>query len=116
MLETPLQIHAQFFWLFKFGPHSCSRSAAAGSATGRGGWLVSGVMAAVFHGAGSGSGGLNYDIVPGNAAESILVFRMASNDLEVRMPEIGRSIVHPEGVELIAEWINAMAPVSCGAP
>ena len=66
--------------------------------------------------AGGGSGGLSYDIVPGNAAESILLFRMASNDLEVRMPEIGRSIVHTEGVDLIAEWIDAMAPVACGTP
>ncbi|MCB1704117.1 MAG: right-handed parallel beta-helix repeat-containing protein [Halioglobus sp.] len=66
--------------------------------------------------AGPGSGGLGYDIVPGDAADSILVFRMASNDLEVRMPEIGRSIVHPEGVELIAQWINAMDPVDCEAP
>ena len=63
--------------------------------------------------AGPGSGGLGYDIVPGDAADSILVFRMASNELQVRMPEIGRSIVHPEGVELIAEWINAMDPVDC---
>jgi parallel beta-helix repeat protein len=66
--------------------------------------------------AGSGSGGLDYAIVPGNSAESILVFRMASNELEIRMPEIGRSIVHPEGVELVAQWIDAMTPVDCGAP
>jgi parallel beta-helix repeat protein len=66
--------------------------------------------------AGSGSGGLDFDIVPGNAAESILVFRMASNELEERMPEIGRSIVHPEGVDLIADWINAMSPVDCNPP
>jgi parallel beta-helix repeat protein len=66
--------------------------------------------------AGGGSGGLLYDIVPGNSTESIMVYRMASNELEVRMPEIGRSIVHPEGVQLIADWIDAMAPVNCDAP
>ncbi len=65
--------------------------------------------------AGPGSGGFDYDIVPGNSAESILVFRMASNELEIRMPEIGRTIVHPEGVELIAQWIDAMDPVDCGS-
>jgi len=65
--------------------------------------------------AGGGSGGLSYDIVPGSAAESILVFRMASNELEERMPEIGRSIVHTEGVELVAQWIDAMTPVDCDA-
>ncbi len=65
--------------------------------------------------AGGGSGGLSYDIVPGSASESILVFRTASNDLEVRMPEIGRSIVHTEGVELLTQWINAMPPEDCDA-
>jgi parallel beta-helix repeat protein len=65
--------------------------------------------------AGGGSGGLEFDIVPGEADESIMVFRMASNELKVKMPEIGRSIVHPEGVALIAEWINAMDAVDCEA-
>ncbi len=66
--------------------------------------------------AGGGSGGLDFDIVPGNAAESILAFRMNSNELEERMPEIGRSIVHTEGVSLIVDWINAMDSVDCEAP
>lgn len=66
--------------------------------------------------AGSGSGGLDYDIVPGNSAASITAFRMNSNALGVRMPEIGRSIIHPEGVQLIADWIDAMSPVNCDAP
>lgn len=66
--------------------------------------------------AGSGSGDLDFDIVPGNSAESIMVFRMDSNAPQVRMPEIGRSIIHPEGVQLIADWIDAMDPVDCNAP
>jgi uncharacterized repeat protein (TIGR03806 family) len=65
--------------------------------------------------AGPGTGGLEYDIVPGDAAASILDFRMDSNETEVRMPEIGRSVVHSEGVQLIREWINAMEPVDCSA-
>lgn len=65
---------------------------------------------------GGGSGDLDFDIVPGNSGESIMVFRMDSNAIEVRMPEIGRSIIHPEGVDLIAEWIDAMDPVDCDAP
>ncbi|MDH4039591.1 MAG: hypothetical protein OEV88_02970, partial [Gammaproteobacteria bacterium] len=65
--------------------------------------------------AGGGAGDLDYDIVPGNAAESIMHFRMDSNETAVRMPEIGRSIIHTEGVELIAQWINAMDPVNCAA-
>ena len=58
--------------------------------------------------AGSGSGGLKFDIVPGNAAESITAYRMDSNEPDVRMPEIGRTLIHEEGVELIEEWINSL--------
>ncbi|MCB1703935.1 MAG: right-handed parallel beta-helix repeat-containing protein [Halioglobus sp.] len=59
--------------------------------------------------AGAGSGGLQYDIVPGAADESILDYRMDSNDPDVRMPEIGRSVIHEEGVALIREWINSQS-------
>ena len=65
--------------------------------------------------AGGGSGGFEFDIVPGNADESIMVYRMNSNELKVKMPEIGRSVIHTEGVALIAEWINAMDAVDCGS-
>lgn len=65
--------------------------------------------------AGPGTGDLEYDIVPGNAAESIMDFRMDSADVEVQMPEIGRSIIHTEGVQLIRDWINGMDPVDCTA-
>ena len=58
--------------------------------------------------AGAGSGGLQYDIVPGNPEESILVFRMLSDDPGIMMPELGRSLVHQEGIELIEEWIDSL--------
>jgi uncharacterized repeat protein (TIGR03806 family) len=59
--------------------------------------------------AGSGSGGLQYDIVPGNADASITAYRMDSNEPDVRMPEIGRTLIHEEGVALIHEWINSLS-------
>lgn len=59
--------------------------------------------------AGSGSGGLNYAIVPGGADNSITTYRMDSNEPDVRMPEIGRSLIHDEGVALVREWINSMS-------
>lgn len=65
--------------------------------------------------AGDGAGDLDYDIVPGDADASITHFRMNSNETGVRMPEIGRSVIHTEGVELIRDWINAMDPVDCEA-
>jgi len=62
--------------------------------------------------AGTGGGNLVYDIVPGDPASSILVFRMASVDPAVQMPELSKSVVHAEGVQLIASWI-ATLPGSC---
>ncbi|MFT4823016.1 MAG: parallel beta-helix repeat protein [Halioglobus sp.] len=64
--------------------------------------------------AGDGAGDLEYAIVPGDAESSIMVFRMNSDETDVRMPEIGRSIIHSEGVELIRQWIDAMEPNDCG--
>lgn len=58
--------------------------------------------------AGAGSGGLRYDIVPGKPDQSILVFRMTSLDPGIMMPELGRSLVHREGVELIEKWIHSL--------
>ena len=58
--------------------------------------------------AGRASGDLQYSIVPGRPDESILLYRMQSNDPAVAMPEVGRGLVHEEGVELIREWIAAM--------
>jgi len=59
--------------------------------------------------AGAGSGGLSYSIEPGSSDSSIMVFRMDSNDSAVRMPEIGRSLIHTEGVALVAEWVNSLS-------
>lgn len=56
--------------------------------------------------AGGGAGGLNYDIVPGDAAHSILAYRMNSTEPGTAMPELARTIIHKEGVRLIMNWIN----------
>ncbi|RIW14015.1 hypothetical protein D0X99_14485 [Algoriphagus lacus] len=60
--------------------------------------------------AGKGSGSFKFDIVPGQADQSILTHRMNSTEVGVAMPELGRSTVHREGVELIRQWINSMEP------
>lgn len=60
-------------------------------------------------------GTLTYDLVPGRPEESILLARMQSVRPKEMMPQIGRSVVHEEGVALIAEWIKQMsATVKCG--
>ena len=58
--------------------------------------------------AGKGTGDRIHDIVPGQPDESILPFRLASTEGGVMMPELGRSTVHQEGVQLIRDWITSM--------
>ncbi|HEX5026429.1 MAG TPA: SO2930 family diheme c-type cytochrome [Agriterribacter sp.] len=56
--------------------------------------------------AGAGAGGLNFDIVPGDAAHSIVAYRMNSVTPGTAMPELARTVIHKEGVKLITDWIN----------
>jgi len=58
--------------------------------------------------AGQGTGGHKFDIVPGDAEDSILWYRMNSTKPGSMMPELGRSTVDQAGVALITSWINAM--------
>ncbi len=55
--------------------------------------------------AGSGTGGRLYSIVPGHPAQSILSFRLDTDNPAMMMPELGRSLIHKEGVELVSAWI-----------
>tara|TARA_B000000437_G_scaffold214596_1_gene188451 strand:+ start:2587 stop:3606 length:1020 start_codon:yes stop_codon:yes gene_type:complete len=58
--------------------------------------------------AGRGSGGLKYVIKPGISEESILLYRMASTDPGVMMPELSRNMEHKEAIPLIKEWIDSI--------
>jgi parallel beta-helix repeat protein len=58
--------------------------------------------------AGTGSGGMQYDILPGKPDRSILLLRMESTHPDVMMPELGKRLVPEEAVELVREWIAAM--------
>jgi uncharacterized repeat protein (TIGR03806 family) len=62
--------------------------------------------------AGRGSGGLRYDVVPGRPDESILLFRMASREPDVMMPELGRNLRDEAGLALVRRWIEEL-PGSC---
>jgi uncharacterized repeat protein (TIGR03806 family) len=66
--------------------------------------------------AGRGSGGLRYDIVPGEPDESILLYRISSTLPEVMMPELGKKLVHEEAVALVREWIATMPKEESAAP
>jgi uncharacterized repeat protein (TIGR03806 family) len=65
--------------------------------------------------AGRGTGGRRYSITPGDPDASILVFRMEASDPAIRMPELGRSLVHREGVALVRGWIESL-PGQCVTP
>jgi hypothetical protein len=51
----------------------------------------------------------------GKPDESVLLYRMNSTQPKVMMPELGRTMVHKEGVELIREWIAKMQG-DCAVP
>ncbi len=58
--------------------------------------------------AGKGSGDRLVDIHPGKPDESVLIYRLESTDPSVMMPELGRSVVHHEGVEVLTRWIASL--------
>ncbi len=58
--------------------------------------------------AGRGSGGLEFAIAPGKPEKSIMLYRMKSLDPGIAMPEVGRAVVHKEGVALLDRWIRQL--------
>ncbi len=61
---------------------------------------------------GSDVGG-NFGIVPGDHTQSILWYRTQTTESGKMMPQLGRSLSHAAGAQLIADWIDAMEPHSC---
>ncbi len=49
-------------------------------------------------------------VARGNVARSLLHYRVNSTDEAVRMPLLGRTLIHDEGVALINEWITSLTP------
>ncbi|NNE31768.1 MAG: hypothetical protein HKN40_05310 [Winogradskyella sp.] len=45
-------------------------------------------------------------IEPGDARNSVLHFRLNTTEQSIRMPLLGRAVIHAEGVSLIEEWID----------
>ncbi|MGH8530045.1 MAG: parallel beta-helix domain-containing protein [Nevskiales bacterium] len=50
----------------------------------------------------------NYDIVPGNASQSILPLRVATTEPGAAMPPLSRSVVQNEVVELLIGWVDTV--------
>lgn len=49
-------------------------------------------------------------VTPGNINRSMMYHRLNTTDENFRMPLHGRTMIHDEGVALIAQWINDQAP------
>lgn len=64
--------------------------------------------------AAKGTGGYTHDIVPGDPETSILHYRLRTDDPGSMMPDIGRAVVHHEGIALLERWIAGMEPEDCG--
>lgn len=47
-------------------------------------------------------------ITPGNPAKSVMHYRLSSVNENNRMPLLGRTIVHDEGVALLNQWISSL--------
>ncbi len=58
--------------------------------------------------AGHGSGGRSFDIVPGKPDESILLYRIESEDPGIAMPSVGKNLVPVEAAALIRSWIGQL--------
>jgi parallel beta-helix repeat protein len=61
-----------------------------------------------------GRGGRLVDIQPGSANDSIMVYRMGpeATTPAAMMPPLARSVVHTEGVAVVAEWIDRVVDAS----
>jgi uncharacterized repeat protein (TIGR03806 family) len=66
--------------------------------------------------AGKGGENRDYDIVPGDAEASILIYRTETLDLGSMMPLIGRSLQDNQGSALLRAWIDGLPPDDCQAP
>lgn len=51
---------------------------------------------------------LTYIVARGNTYRSMLLHRISSTEEAVRMPLMGRTVVHEEAVQLVADWINSL--------
>lgn len=65
--------------------------------------------------AGHAAGGRRVDVMPGFPDESVLMYRVESEEAGVKMPELPSVLHHAEGAALLREWIAAMPPNRCGS-
>ena len=54
--------------------------------------------------------GITHIVAAGDPSASMIHFRLSATEENVRMPLLGRSAVHQEAVDLIADWIDSLDP------
>lgn len=54
---------------------------------------------------------ITYIVAPGNHQRSAMYYRLTTNEENLRMPLLGRTLVHEEATEVIKEWINSLNAV-----
>lgn len=52
--------------------------------------------------------GQTHIVSPANQARSMMYYRISATDEAVRMPLLGRSLVHEEGIQLVYDWIGSL--------
>ncbi len=52
--------------------------------------------------------GLTHIVSPSNHLRSVMFYRLNSTEEAVRMPLLGRTLIHEEGVQLIYDWIESL--------
>ncbi len=63
--------------------------------------------------AGKAAENQQYDVVPGQPSASILIYRTTATKPSIAMPELGRSLEHVEGVQLLSEWVTGLTDPGC---
>lgn len=53
---------------------------------------------------------LTYIVSPNNKVKSVMYYRMNTADEAIRMPIVGRTMIHKEGVSLVEQWIGSLTP------
>ena len=66
-----------------------------------------------IHGLDPNSIGADHIIYASDFTKSIIYYRMNTEQENIKMPMIGRSIIHNEGVQLISNWINSFPEQNC---
>ena len=63
--------------------------------------------------AGSAADGRQYDIVPGDAEASIMVYRTETEEVGEMMPLIGRSVADDLAVDILRAWVDGLPADDC---